>query len=75
MVDDESGDIVGYLALSRKQAEKEDENTAGAEKDPEQSIPDGLNPPVFKAVMGTVSGITKEFEVIDRFGNAYSPGK
>ncbi|KAJ5825312.1 hypothetical protein N7474_002450 [Penicillium riverlandense] len=71
VVDDESGDIVGYLALSRKQAENEEEKPAGSGEDPEPGVPDGLNPPVFKAVMGAVSGITKEFEKIDRFEVTY----
>ncbi|CAL5869012.1 uncharacterized protein PFLUO_LOCUS3240 [Penicillium psychrofluorescens] len=75
VVDDETGDIVGYLALSRKQAEKEAENPAGSEEDPESNAPDGLNMPVFKEIMNAVSEITKEFEAIDRFGNAYFPEK
>jgi hypothetical protein len=67
VVDDESGDIVGYLALSRKKAEKE--KSASSEDGAEPSVPDGLNPDVFRAVMNAVSRVTKEFEGMDRFGN------
>ena len=70
---DESGEIVGYLALARndhrpkalKHLPPNKENRSPAKKD----VPEFFNPDVISAVSNAVTELNKEVEV-DRFGDA-----
>ena len=68
---DEKGDIVGYLALTRKQPAKAEppsdtvdaENTKG-----KQDPPEFVDPAVFSAVQAAVSEINQETQNTEHFG-------
>lgn len=71
VVDDESGDILGYLALSRKRLAKIELSTDEANEDNEdekQSVSSALVPDVYEAVMKAVTELVKETEEIDHYG-------
>lgn len=65
-VDQESGDILGYLVLTRKRpgqgSSPEEESTAG------QEVPEGMNRDVFCAVAQAVNIINQETDKLDRLG-------
>ena len=82
----EKGEIVGYLALSRKRAAAKTETSEAAdaragdgqgEGDAKPSAPEGLDPRVLSGVISTVTELNKETEERlggDRFGTpAHDP--
>jgi hypothetical protein len=68
IVDDESGDLVGYLALTRKRPSVKEPPAEKENGDGKQSIPEGLHPLVFAEVMKAVTEIAGEMEGVDHYG-------
>ncbi|KAJ5917887.1 hypothetical protein N7454_010262 [Penicillium verhagenii] len=55
-VDNETGEIIGYIVLTRKTPESKDKNSQG---DVEQTVPDGLNPPLLAEVTNATKQIAE----------------
>lgn len=68
-VDDESGEIVGHVVLTRNQAVSRDSSSEGNDrKQDEKEIPSDFRPEVFKAVTEAFIEINKVSEELDHFG-------
>jgi hypothetical protein len=73
VVDDDSGDIVGYLALTRRRPMAKTEHPPDAGNGGgKQNIPDGFNPDVLSAVSAAVTEMAKQVEGTDHFGRVFS---
>jgi len=72
VVDGESGDIVGHLALTRRRPGNTEKPPAKKDGDGNQKIPDGLDPVVFAAVSKAAVEVAKDMSGVDRFGTVYS---
>jgi hypothetical protein len=72
VVDDESGDIVGYLVLTRKRPANTERPTDEENGDEKQNMPDGVGPDVYTTGLKAVTEITKAMEGTDHFGRVFS---
>ena len=72
VVDDESGDIVGYLVMTRKRPANTERHTDKESEDGKQNIPDVFDSDVYRAVLKATTEIAKEIEAIDHFGKVSS---
>lgn len=72
VIDDESGDLVGYVGLMRKRPANRERPTDGDNGDGKQNIPDVFNPDVYTAISKSVAEIAKEMEGIEHFGSVFS---
>ncbi|KAF2135232.1 uncharacterized protein K452DRAFT_293378 [Aplosporella prunicola CBS 121167] len=74
-VDETSGDIVGYLGLTRKRPTKPSatpgDGSDNAATAPQMEVPEFFNPEVFKAVIGAVGELSKETAGVDHFEVTY----
>ena len=72
VIDDESREIVGYIALTRRRPVKQEPPTVQGNGDAKQNIPEFFNPDVLSMVLTAVNEINKEIEGIDHFGSVLS---
>ncbi|OAP63211.1 hypothetical protein AYL99_02438 [Fonsecaea erecta] len=74
-VDQESGDILGHLALTRKrpltQTKTQPPSGKGIRSEKQEDIPDFFNPELLSAVSNAVSEIAKGTEEFDHFELSY----
>ncbi|KAK7724817.1 hypothetical protein SLS57_004088 [Botryosphaeria dothidea] len=67
-VDAASGEIVGYLAVTRKSA-------TGPAAEDEKSVPEAFNPEVYQAVIRAAGELSKEMEGVDHLSDLSHPNE
>lgn len=73
VVDNDSGDVIGLLALTRRKQAPAEEPAESADA-PQPEVPGFFNAEVLGAVMAAVDELTGETKVVDHYGRAF-PGQ